>query len=154
MKQFLKKTKRFIMHYWLSISLGMIATPFAIQYAYQDRGRLAFGGEYLVLPAMVMGAYLLRQVVPAILEMIYELIYGEEEPEDDTSGNRSNRTGNVADYRRVSEADRNRRRSTQRHFLATAHRSLIIFQRQEIQHQHRHSIAVSTACRHHKAKAV
>ena len=85
MKQFLKKTKRFIMHYWLSISLGMIATPFAIQYAYQDRGRLAFGGEYLVLPAMVMGAYLLRQVVPAILEMIYELIYGEEEPEDDTS---------------------------------------------------------------------
>lgn len=86
MKQFLKKTKRFIMHYWLSISLGMIATPFAIQYAYQDRGRLAFGGEYLVLPAMVMGAYLLRQVVPAILEMIYELIYGEEEPEDDTSG--------------------------------------------------------------------
>ena len=80
MKQFLKKTKRFIMHYWLSISLGMIATPFAIQYAYQDRGRLAFGGEYLVLPAMVMGAYLLRQVVPAILEMIYELIYGEEEP--------------------------------------------------------------------------
>lgn len=37
MKQFLKKTKRFIMHYWLSISLGMIATPFAIQYAYQDR---------------------------------------------------------------------------------------------------------------------
>lgn len=24
MKQFLKKTKRFIMHYWLSISLGMI----------------------------------------------------------------------------------------------------------------------------------
>ena len=95
MKQFLKKTKRFIMHYWLSISLGMIATPFAIQYAYRDRGRLAFGSEYLVLPAMVMGAYLLRQVVP----------------EDDTSGNRSNRTGNVADYRRVSEADRNRRRS-------------------------------------------
>lgn len=89
------------MHYWLSISLGMIATPFAIQYAYQDRGRLAFGGEYLVLPAMVMGAYLLRQVVPAILEMVYELIYGEEEPEDDTSGNRNNRTGNVADYRRV-----------------------------------------------------
>lgn len=111
MKQFLKKTKRFIMHYWLSISLGMIATPFAIQYAYQDRGRLAFGGEYLVLPSMVMGAYLLRQVVPAILEMIYELIYGEEEPEDDTSGNRNNRTGNVADYRRVPEADRNRRRS-------------------------------------------
>ena len=34
MKQFLKKTKRFIMHYWLSISLGMIATPFAVQYAY------------------------------------------------------------------------------------------------------------------------
>lgn len=53
MKQFLKKTKRFIMHYWLSISLGMIATPFAIQYAYQDRGRLAFGGEYLVLPATI-----------------------------------------------------------------------------------------------------
>lgn len=24
MKQFLKKIKRFIMHYWLSISLGMI----------------------------------------------------------------------------------------------------------------------------------
>lgn len=111
MKQFLKKTKRFIMHYWLSISLGMIATPFAVQYAYRDRGRLAFGGEYLVLPAMIMGAYLLRQIAPAVLEMIYELIHGEEEPEDDTSGNRSNRTGNVADYRRVSEADRNRRRS-------------------------------------------
>lgn len=111
MKQFLKKTKWFITHYWLSISLGMIATPFAVQHAYRDRGRLAFGGEYLVLPAVVMGAYLLRQVVPAVLEMIYELIHGEEEPEDDTSGNRSNRTGNVEDYRRVSEADRNRRRS-------------------------------------------
>ena len=111
MKQFLKKVKRFIIHYWLSISLGMIATPFAVQYAYRDRGRLAFGGEYLVLPAMVMGAYLLRQVVPAVIQVIYELIYGEEEPEDDRGRNRSNRTGNVADYRRVSETDRNRRRS-------------------------------------------
>lgn len=111
MKRFLKKAKRFIMHYWFSLSLGMIATPFAIQYAYHDRGRLAFGGEYLVLPVMVMGAYLLKQIIPAVLETIYELIHGEEEPEDDTSGNRSNRTGNVADYRRVPEADRNRRRS-------------------------------------------
>lgn len=111
MKQFLKKVKRFAIHYWLSLSLGMIATPFAIQYAYRDRGRLAFGGEYLILPVMVMGAYLLEQVVPVVLETIYELIHGEEESEDDTSRNRSNRTGNVADYRRVSEADRNRRRS-------------------------------------------
>ena len=67
MKQFLKKAKRFVVHYWLSISLGMIATPFAVQHAYRDRGRLAFGGEYLVLPAMVMGAYLFRQVVLAVI---------------------------------------------------------------------------------------
>ena len=109
MKRFLKKAKGFIMHYWLSLSLGMIATPFAIQYAYRDRGRLEFGGEYLVLPVMVMGAYLLEQVIPAVLEMIYELIHGEEELEDDRIENRSNRTGNVEDYRRISEADRSRR---------------------------------------------
>lgn len=105
----LKKIKQFTLHYWLSISIGMMITPFAVQCACMDRGYIAFGGEYLILPAMVMFAYMLRQVVLAVIQMIYEMIYGEEEPGDDR--NRSNRTGNDADYRRVSEADRNCRKS-------------------------------------------
>lgn len=94
MKRFLKRARWFILHYWISISFGMIATPFAVQYAYHDRGYLAFGGEYLVLPVIVMGAYILKQIISAVLEVIYELIFGEEEMEDDRSGSGGNRTGN------------------------------------------------------------
>lgn len=105
MKRYLKGAKRFILHYWLAISLGMIATPKAIETAYEQRGYVAFGGEYIVLPTVVMIAYLAENIFYAVLDIIYD------DKEGCGNDSRGNSTGDVEHYRRFSETDRHIGRS-------------------------------------------
>lgn len=51
---------RWIIRNWLTISVGLILTALAVRYAYNDRGYIAFGSEWLVMPFLFLlrGLYL------------------------------------------------------------------------------------------------
>lgn len=72
MKRVVKKTEEFILHYWLVISSGMILTVSAVKFAYIQRGYMAFGGEYLVLPVLLVTANLLENIFCFISDFFYK----------------------------------------------------------------------------------
>lgn len=53
-----KKKKQCILHYSIAIFLGVILTIKAIYIAYDQRGYLAVGGEYLILPIIILSVYM------------------------------------------------------------------------------------------------
>ncbi len=91
----MQKVKRFIYREWIWITLGIILTRFAVEYAFQERGYLAYGGEWLVLPVLLMTVNMARNIAGTVI-----MIVGGEE---DADARRIE-----ADYRRVQQ---NRRRS-------------------------------------------
>lgn len=105
MKRHLKRVKRFVMRYWLAISVGMIGTAKAAELAYSERGYMAFGGEYLVLPVVVMGVYLTENLFYAVVEIISD----EEEYRNDS---RKNSGKNVGHHSGTSESHWYDRRSS------------------------------------------
>lgn len=57
---------------WYWICLGITLTPPAVQFAYAERGYAAFGGEWLILPLVLMAVEMARNVGDAaryLLEM-------------------------------------------------------------------------------------
>ena len=91
----LRKAKRFIYREWIWITLGIILTRFAVEYAYQERGYMAYGGEWLVLPVLLLTVNMARNIAGTVM-----MIVGGEE---DADARRIE-----ADHRRVRQ---NRRRS-------------------------------------------
>ncbi len=47
---------------WYWICLGITLTPPAVQYTYTERGYAAFGGEWLILPLILMAVEMVRNV--------------------------------------------------------------------------------------------
>lgn len=45
---------KWIIRNWLTISVGLILTALAVKYAYYERGYIAAGSEWLVLPFMIL----------------------------------------------------------------------------------------------------
>ena len=70
----MRKVKRFIYREWIWITLGIILTRYAVEYAYQERGYMAYGGEWLVLPVLLMTVDMARNVAGTAI-MIF---WGEE----------------------------------------------------------------------------
>lgn len=68
----MKKVKSFILREWFPISIGMVLTVKAVQVAYNQRGVFALGGECLVLPVVVLGAYILECLLHTIAWIISE----------------------------------------------------------------------------------
>lgn len=71
---------------WLC--LGAVLTPLAVQCAYAERGYAAFGGEWLTLPVILLGAEMARAVRGAFHEM---LCYMEDA--DGAESNKRDRAG-------------------------------------------------------------
>ena len=46
----MKKMEKYIVRNWIWLVTGLILTRKAIEFAYAERGYVAFGGEWLVLP--------------------------------------------------------------------------------------------------------
>ena len=61
---------------WIWITLGII-TRFATEYAYQERGYMAYGGEWLVLPVLLLTVNTARNIAGTVI-----MIYGGEEDAD------------------------------------------------------------------------
>ena len=52
---------------------GLILTRKAVEFAYAERGYVAFGGEWLVLPVMMMMVHIVRDVRSS-----FSTTFGEE----------------------------------------------------------------------------
>lgn len=73
----MQKVKRFIYREWIWITLGIILTRFSVEYAFQERGYLAYGGEWLVLPVLLMTVNMARNIAGTVM-----MIVGGEEDAD------------------------------------------------------------------------
>lgn len=69
-----RKIKRFISKNWLWITVGLILTEVFAKMAYAERGYMAFGGEYLTLPILLMLVEMSRNAGSLIRDM-----FGTEE---------------------------------------------------------------------------
>lgn len=58
--------KEYLLKNWFWIVIGIVFTKFAIRAAYIERGYLAYGGEWLVLPLLLMSAVLARDICDAV----------------------------------------------------------------------------------------
>lgn len=58
----MKKMDKFITRNWIWLVAGLILTRKAVEFAYAERGYVAFGGEWFVLPLMLMLVYTVRHV--------------------------------------------------------------------------------------------
>ena len=57
MRRFRKKVRRFVRLYWFWVSLGLVLTKVSVEAAYIERGYKAYGGEWLVLPVVMIVGY-------------------------------------------------------------------------------------------------
>lgn len=86
--------KKFIGKYWITITLSLILTAFAMRYAYKARGYFAVGGE-IFIPFILM---LMRIEIPDIFNFFKEVAYYGT---TDTTG--SERV--TGDYTRILKQD-------------------------------------------------
>ena len=52
---------------WLLLTVGLILTAVCVRVAYQERGYIAVGGEWLVIPILVTIKAVVKSVVEDIL---------------------------------------------------------------------------------------
>lgn len=55
--------REFVNQYWLWIVIGLVLTEKAVSAAYAQRGYLTVGGEWLVLPVIILAVSLIRSVI-------------------------------------------------------------------------------------------
>lgn len=70
----MKSIKRYISRNWLWIVAGLILTEVAVKSAYAARGYVAYGGEWLTLPLILMLAEVTRSVGDVI-----RFLFGKED---------------------------------------------------------------------------
>lgn len=58
--------KEYLLKNWFWIAVGIVFTKLAIKAAYIERGYLAYGGEWLVLPLLLMAAGLARDICDVV----------------------------------------------------------------------------------------
>lgn len=81
----MKALERYIINNWFWLSVGCILTNKAVEMAYFERGCRAIGGEWLVLPAILLAVKVVRAIIWSIAEMM------QLEEEDDTRTYRNHR---------------------------------------------------------------
>lgn len=58
----MKKLEKYIVRNWIWLVIGLILTRKAVEYAYAERGYVTFGGEWLVLPVILLAVHMVREV--------------------------------------------------------------------------------------------
>ena len=72
--------EKFITRNWIWFVIGIILTRKAVEYAYIERGYVAFGSEWLVLPVVLLIVHFVREVRAELPEMAKMLT--EEDADD------------------------------------------------------------------------
>ena len=63
--------KKYLTKNWRLILAGIVLTAFAVPHTYKTRGYFAIGGEWLILPAILMTAYMVNVFTQDIFKIIY-----------------------------------------------------------------------------------
>lgn len=63
--------KKYLAKNWYLILMGIALTAFAVPHTYSIRGYFAIGGECLILPVMLMIAYMVKVFMQDIFNIIY-----------------------------------------------------------------------------------
>lgn len=48
--------------YWIWISIGFMLTEVSVKQAYRERGYIAYGGEWLVFPFVLVIGYFINEI--------------------------------------------------------------------------------------------
>lgn len=73
----MRKIERYIIKNWILIAVGLMLTRIAVKSCYEQRGEFYIGGEWLILPVMLVTVYL----IPAIIKDFAD-VFGKEGDED------------------------------------------------------------------------
>lgn len=82
----MEKMEKYIVRNWIWLLAGLILTRKSVEFAYAERGYVAFGGEWLVLPVLMMLVHMIRTVRSSLFAT-----YGEEVNTDDRRTSRHHR---------------------------------------------------------------
>ena len=58
----MKKFKSYISKNWFWIVVGLVLTKVAVEMAYAERGYIAYGGEWFILPLVLMAVEIERNL--------------------------------------------------------------------------------------------
>jgi len=92
MTEYIKSVAKFLKRYWWLLAVGMVLTKYSVEYAYQERGYWAVGGEYLVIPMLLMVACLAESIIREIRET-FAFDYDEEDSDGDYGWNKKHHLG-------------------------------------------------------------
>ncbi len=75
----MKKIRSYISKNWFWIATGLVLTEISVKVAYEQRGYLAYGGEWFTLPLVLMAVEMVRNVCDTIqLLFTKESDYGDD----------------------------------------------------------------------------
>lgn len=58
----MKEIKRYVSKNWIWIATGLILTEASVKIAYAERGYIAYGGEWLIFPLVLMTVEMVRSI--------------------------------------------------------------------------------------------
>lgn len=58
----MKEIKRYVSRNWIWIVTGLILTEVSVKIAYAERGYIAYGGEWLIFPLVLMIVEMVRSI--------------------------------------------------------------------------------------------
>ena len=93
----MRKIRRYIIRNWFWIVLGLVLTRKAMEYCYRQRDSFQVGGEFFILPVILIAVYLIPNIVRDVLGVFREE-GGDVRPR--------NRREDGRNRRRVPKADR------------------------------------------------
>lgn len=68
----MKRLEWFIEDHWIGLCAGALLTAVSVEAAYVERGYMAVGGEWLVLPMVLLASALVKGVSAEIRRLIRE----------------------------------------------------------------------------------
>lgn len=66
----MRRLRRYVQKNWYWIVVGVFLTNKAVEYAFRQRGYVALGGEWLILPVLLLTVQLVREVTIGVKEVI------------------------------------------------------------------------------------
>lgn len=64
----MKKVMKIVLSNWFLFSVGLLLTAKCVEAAYQERGYIAFGGEWLVIPFIFLARELFLEIKEGIAD--------------------------------------------------------------------------------------
>jgi hypothetical protein len=63
---------KIILKNWLLLTVGLMLTAVCVRLAYQERGYIAFGGEWLIIPLLFIVKGIIKSTIMSMMEDIFE----------------------------------------------------------------------------------